>query len=484
MSFVDWGLDLRKRLRIGSADGGLADASLAVLLENVPVTLAVIHGPEHRYAFANRAYRAAVGRSDPIVGLTLTDALGADAAVVWGPILHEVRTGGMPWHREEVKDPFEGRIWNLHILPLQDEGGQNVGVLSLGLDVTAEVEARRKAEDSRAETLRNLERLELAVEATDLGMWEWDVQTGKVFWSERQRRIFGLPQGVEPSFEFWRDAIHPEDRDGVLAAVSSLMNPASGGRLTVEHRVVRPDGSMSWITGRGRMMYGERDGKTVTVRLLGTILDVTERKAAEETRQLLLREMDHRIKNVFAIADGIVAVSARSSATPGELADAVRGRLQALAASHALVRPLVDGTGRRDLVAIADLVRTVLKPFADAEHQVTVSGPDIKLPLDRASALALVLHELATNARKYGGLRNGNVSVSWRMESHDLNIDWAERTKQPECLGSNGFGSLLLERTVRDTLGGSITREWSNEGLKVKVLLPSTQPAGDEGAES
>ncbi|WP_075218275.1 HWE histidine kinase domain-containing protein [Mongoliimonas terrestris] len=484
MSFVDWGLDLRNRLRIGSDGGSLADASLAALLENVPVTLAIIYGPEHRYAFANRAYRTAVGRTDPVVGLTLADALGADAAVVWGPILHEVTAGGTPWHREEVKDPFEGRIWNLHILPLQDEAGEIVGVLSLGLDVTAEVEARRKAEDSRAEALRNFERLELAVEATGLGMWEWEVQTGAVFWSERQKRFFGLPEGIEPSFEFWRDAIHPEDRDRVLEEVGAMMDPASGGRLAVEHRVVRPDGTTSWITGRGRMIYGERDGKTVPVRLLGTILDVTDRKTAENARHLLLREMDHRVKNVFAITDGIVMVSARNSATPRELAETVRGRLEALAASHALVRPLVDGTGRGDSVAISDLVQTVLKPFADADHQVTVSGPDVKLPLNRASALALVLHELATNARKYGGLRSGNVAVSWRTDGRDLEIDWTERTERPERVGPNGFGSLLLERTIRDTLGGSITREWANEGLKVKVSVPSTQPAGTREAES
>jgi PAS domain S-box-containing protein len=473
MDILDWGSDLRARLRLEQASGGLADASLSVLLENVPVTLAVLYGADHRFVFANRAYRTAVGRSDSIVGLTLAEALGTDAARIWAPVLDGVRQTDTPWHQDEVRDPFSGRLWTVHLLPLKDDAGAVLGVLSLGLDVTAEVEANRRAEAARVEGLRHLERLNLAVEATDLGMWEWDVETGAVFWSGRQRALFGLSEDAVASYEVWCEALHPEDRERVLAAVTALLDPASDGRLALEHRIVRPDGSVIWIASRGRMIYGDREGRRGPVRLLGTIRDVTARKASEDARRMLLREMDHRIKNLFAVANGIVAVSARTATGVRELADTIRGRLQALATSHALVRPLLDDTASDQRAPLRDLVETVLRPFADRPDQIALDGPEVRLPMATASTLALVLHELGTNASKYGGLRDGTVRVAWRLDGHRLHLTWTEACAEarPES-ASRGFGSVLLERSVRDTLRGEIATTWDPAGIEVVLAIP------------
>ena len=181
------------------------------------------------------------------------------------------------------------------------------------------------------------ERLELAVEATELGLWEWDIRTGELFWSERQRAIFGVAPQAALSYQSWSDALHPEDRDWVIALVRDLLVPGSTGRLQMEHRVVRPSGEVRWVFANGRLLY--EGAERAPARLLGTVFDITDRKRAEEDRQLLLRELNHRVKNLFAVTSGLVALTARSAATPQEMGTALRGRIEALARAHDLLQP-------------------------------------------------------------------------------------------------------------------------------------------------
>src|SRR5450631_53665 len=210
--------------------------------------------------------------------------------------------------------------------------------------------------------------------------------------------------------------------------------------------------------------------------------DVTERRRAEQQQRLLLREMDHRVKNLFALAGGLVAMSARSATTPEELASAVRDRLVALARAHALTLPVISDGGKRteQSTTLHALIQTILSPYkgrtADDGAQVTISGPDIGLAGGSLTGLALLLHEFATNAAKYGALSTptGQIDVACSEGDGKFALTWTERggpRVDHRGDGEEGFGALLARATVKGQLGGDISYDWKAEGLTIRLSV-------------
>lgn len=209
--------------------------------------------------------------------------------------------------------------------------------------------------------------------------------------------------------------------------------------------------------------------------------DITARKRAEEKSQLVLREINHRVKNLFSLASGMLSVSARSAETPAELAAAVRDRLTAMARAQELILPdLAHDAPAPKATSFAALVRTILSPFVDAEtgkDRLRIEGPEVTLGPSAVTNLALLLHELATNAAKYGALSqsNGGLEIAWAADDETLHLDWAEHGGPPLTAKAGevtGFGSLLIDRIVADQLGGKIVRHWNPEGLAIAIDLP------------
>ena len=213
---------------------------------------------------------------------------------------------------------------------------------------------------------------------------------------------------------------------------------------------------------------------------LGVIfLDVSLRKHHEEQQGLLLQEMDHRVKNLFAIVGGMVTLSARSATTPKEMAATVQGRLGALASAHQLIRQRPSANpATQGETTLGELVRKVLSPFADPSETVDsarteIGGPEIVVGAEAATNIALIVHELATNAAKYGSLSvpGGRVSISWVVAKGRLALSWEEKggpviTGLPE---REGFGSILARKSVSGGLHGDLTFHWNPTGLVVIV---------------
>jgi PAS domain S-box-containing protein len=210
---------------------------------------------------------------------------------------------------------------------------------------------------------------------------------------------------------------------------------------------------------------------------------IAERRQAEEQERLLLREMNHRVKNLLALASGVVTLSAHSAKTAPELAEMVRDRLGALARAHALTLPEITGTGTKieRSATLAALVRTVLSPYvADPREGVSgmaVSGPEILVGARAAGNFALVLHEFATNAAKYGALSSadGRVKVEWSVEAGQLRLTWRERggptiAHEPDF---HGFGTRLIDRILAGAFGGQISRDWARDGLTIRLSVPT-----------
>jgi two-component sensor histidine kinase len=201
-------------------------------------------------------------------------------------------------------------------------------------------------------------------------------------------------------------------------------------------------------------------------------------KEALEQQETLTKEMSHRVKNLFAITAGLVRISEKAAATPAEMSKILSGRLEALAEANALVRRSFADKIVVDRADLAELVDKIMRPHApsDKRDNVLANGPSILLGERATNGLALVLHELATNAAKYGALKSehGLVELSWRSEGAHLALDWSERggptiVKPPEA---TGFGTRLLRSTVLDQFGGELSYEWKPEGLAVAMKLP------------
>jgi two-component system CheB/CheR fusion protein len=211
-----------------------------------------------------------------------------------------------------------------------------------------------------------------------------------------------------------------------------------------------------------------------------TFIDTSARRQAEQQRGLLLREMDHRIRNLFTVASSLTASTARSAKTPAEMRETLQGRFVALAKAHRLIQPgHLETRQDHEGLTLGGLVRTVLSPYMDAKGEeqsgISIEGPEVPIGDGSVTNLALLFHELATNAAKYGALSspNGQLRVRWKMKDDRLELTWQE-TGGP-ALGASGiregFGSLLARQSVKG-LNGELDFDWSSEGLTAHLSIP------------
>jgi PAS domain S-box-containing protein len=217
--------------------------------------------------------------------------------------------------------------------------------------------------------------------------------------------------------------------------------------------------------------------------VLCIVSETTERVAAQERQRLLLRETNHRLKNLFAMVDAMISLSVRSARTPQEFAQALRGRLAALLRAKELVRPGTMGTehASSERTTVDALVRTILQPYDDdtSRERVSASGPDVVVGATAVTSLALALHESATNAVKYGALSkpSGAIRIKWETLGDDFRLEW-EETGGPAIVvppEAQGFGSVLTERSITTQLRGKIEYDWQQNGLKLSVTIPLDQ---------
>ncbi|MFL5239853.1 MAG: sensor histidine kinase [Rhizomicrobium sp.] len=217
-----------------------------------------------------------------------------------------------------------------------------------------------------------------------------------------------------------------------------------------------------------------------------------ERKRAEEQRILLLRELNHRVKNLFTLTNSLVVMSARSASSTEEMVKTLQGRLFALSRAHELVQPGLRESGWEVEGAdspLRKILQDILSPYAAgiAQTRVHVEGPEIAIKPNAITSLALVLHELATNAAKYGALSDpaGRVSVTWSLGDGALDLSWRESggPRVEAAPQRTGFGTLLARRSVEMQLGGEVEYDWAADGLRVRISLPLSRVAQMSASE-
>lgn len=437
-----------------------------------------------RAEIAQQAARSSLYDYDPATGLVTRDPLIRDSAGYsaadlpndhdsWERLIHpddlaEFRSTVAQAMERADRYAMEYRIlrkdgsimWIADVgRVVRDEAGTARRIVGVATDITE----RKLAEEELHRTTQLLEQI-------------GNSASGLIFAKDLQGRYLYCNQHVEQttgrSFAELRgqdDAFWAKPDNARVYMENDQRVMHSGITEEVDEVAVAADGSRRLFRSVKAPL---RDADGAVIGLVGIATDVTERKEAEEREQLLAREVDHRAKNLLAVVQSVVQMSRAEDIA--SFKDGVLGRIQSLARTHSLL-----AASRWDGVWLDQLLQDELAPFGtDDPDRLALKGPPVRLTPSAAQSLALVIHELATNAAKYGALRSRGGRLSVRWERPDANspveLEWGEWTGQPAIApAKSGFGSRLIRASVERQLGGELRSDWSDTGLRVELTVPA-----------
>jgi PAS domain S-box-containing protein len=414
--------------------------------------------------YANPAMQRWLTKPAPAMGERQADAI---APQLYGVLETPVAAAlaGHPHEAEVTLRDVSGETRDVRLFVLPRGGHQipiNGAVVSL-YDVTDTHALDRTVRENEA-------RLNHINAVAPTANYIFDFEAGAPSWiAGRTEGVYGYTAEElrAGGGELIRSLIHPDDFHKVAVRLTQLTAGPDGDVREFELRIRRRDGGYLWVLDRA--VAFERNAAGRVVKTLSAALDIDERKRAEERRTLLINELNHRVKNTLAAVQSIARQTLRSGRTPGEMGDILTGRLIALAGAHdVLTRENWEGAGLRKIVQVA------LAPFD--ESRITSAGPDARLDARAALALGMALHELATNATKYGALSSeaGRVLLTWRLHEDQrppiLDLEWRETGGPPVVAPKRrGFGTRLLTQGVRSELNGAAELDFAPDGLVCRI---------------
>ncbi|HEX6142683.1 MAG TPA: PAS domain-containing protein [Geminicoccaceae bacterium] len=345
----------------------------------------------------------------------------------------------------------------------RDRQGRPVRMIGANIDIT---ERKRREKALRVSE----ERLRLAQSAAKIGIWDWNPRSNETAFNAEYYAIMGLEPGTPHGYQDFLALVHPEDRERVDRAMQASLS--SGARYSVEHRIRRPDGAERWVAAEGDVATSKEG---VGRHILGTVRDITNRKHAEERQVMLVREVDHRAKNILAAVQAMISLSARSQTDLEGFIRTIQSRIQAMAHVHELI-----SEARWHGADLRRIMEDELEPYGSGGQQMaTIAGPDLTLKPAAAIGLAMLLHELITNAAKHGAwsVPGGRVEIDWRRgEAGEVLLEWRETGGPPVAAPARGgFGSQLIERGL--TGSGAAELRFEPEGVRCSVRLDADQVA-------
>lgn len=348
-----------------------------------------------------------------------------------------------------------------------DESGSVIAIEGFITDMTDRISAEQALQESE-------QRLELVLRGADLGLWDENFLTGQAVYNDQWGAMLGYePHEIEPRITEWDRLVHPDDREGVLDRFDRHVR-GEVAQFEAEHRLRTKSGEWKWILTRGRVTERDESGKAV--RACGTHLDVDDRKRAEQRQRLMMNELDHRVKNNLAAILSLADNTARTSTTIDDFREVFIGRVSAMARMHSLL-----ARNRWSGMSVRELVRLTLEAYTGpGPDRVVIKGEEFTLPTRAASPLNMTLHELATNAAKYGALSRpeGSVEVTWIIDRSEqpepaIEIHWTERGGPPVTPPKHrGFGMPLIEGAISHELSGSVNLVFNESGLACRIRFP------------
>lgn len=346
-----------------------------------------------------------------------------------------------------------------------DETGRPVRLAGVAVDITDQKRAAEQIAESEA-------KFRAIADSMPQMVWSTLPDGYHDYYNARWYEYTGVPAGSTDG-EGWNDMFHPDDRDRAWTAWRHSLD--TGEPYQIEYRLRHRSGEYRWTLGRA-MPIRDADGRII--RWFGTCTDIHETKLAAEEREIVAQELSHRIKNIFSVLNGIVALSARTYPELAPLAATLRARISSLGVAHDFVRP--HSAASRPAFAettVKGLLETLLKPYRnEGDDRLSLTGDDAPIDERSATPMALLLHELATNAAKYGALaqKDGRVAVALTASEAALTIVWKESGLRPVTPPEKeGFGSRLIALSVEGQLSGQVERAWEEDGLRIAITIPA-----------
>ncbi|WJY19882.1 PAS domain-containing protein [Alteriqipengyuania flavescens] len=386
-----------------------------------------------------------------------------DVKVRWQRSINEAEPFEMVFPLRGADGVF--RPFLTRISPVTDPSGKVVRWFGVNTEIGAQMRAETQRDESRAE-------YKVLTNAMPQMVWSTRPDGYHDFYNDKWYEFTGVPQGSTDG-EAWKGLFHPDDQERAWTAWRHSL--ATGDPYEIEYRLRDRHGAYRWVLGRASPVY-DNDGSIR--RWIGTCTDIHEAKQVSEHNEVLSRELAHRIKNIFAIIAGLIGLSARNEPSARAFARQLSQRIVSLGRAHDFARPHSDRSrpGVGD-ITLHGLLESLLEPYQNPEGtRIRATGDDVAVDDRGATPLALLIHELATNASKYGALSHPDGFVELRLSfaNEHLKIEWREVggppvEAQPE---STGFGSQLVKMSVEQQLFGSIAHHWKHDGLIVEVTLP------------
>lgn len=436
-------------------------SELAAIYNDAPIGMAVI-GTDFRFQRINA--RLAKMNGAPVeahIGRTIREVVPALADIGESLVrkIAETRESilNLEVEGETAAEPGVIRSFIEHWSPVF---GANGTVVAVNV-VVEEVTAQKRAEERLRQSER---RLSTALRAGQLGVFEYTyLPSPAYYWDKTVRQIWGVGANDVVSDAFFWSTLHPEDEARVRLIFARSEDPAGSRRYDIEYRIFRRgDNALRWVRVASDMIFDDNQ----PVRIIGTIQDITDRKQAEEQALLLMREVNHRSKNLLAVVQSIAHQMARG-ADPETFASGFAERLAGLASSQdLLVRNHWQGV---------DLAALIAGQLAHYTHligtRIHLAGDPLRISANTAQNLGMALHELATNAAKYGALSaaGGEVWIGWTASAADdaFSISWTERGGPPVVMPDHrGLGSQIITRLLERALGGSVVLDFDPTGLR------------------
>ncbi|GJE16593.1 HWE histidine kinase domain-containing protein [Methylobacterium marchantiae] len=466
----------------------------ALRATRMPMVIADPNLPDMPIVFVNAAFERATGFSrDEVIGRNCRFLQGPRTDPADVARIREALDKGVPIELELLNHRKNGEVfWNrLLIAPVFDADGKVAYFFASQFDVTLEKDRLVRLQNDRDALETEVERRDLelrrsetnlrfALAAGRLGSWTLDLVEGHLETSDHCRMNFGRDPDVAFRYDELLSMVHPGDRERMQAQVRRSIE--QNVDYDIDYRVLTPSGDLRWVHVRGQTFY-RADGTPLS--MAGVSLDITERKHDEEHRSLLAGELTHRVKNTLTLVQSIVRQTLRTAPSLEEAGEALEARLVSLAAANdVLTEEAWDGA------SIADIAERALAPFqSKGGARIELEGGEIRLPPRGALALVMALHELATNAVKYGALSNdtGRVHVAWSLldgaAPHHFRIVWDETGGPAVTVPTRkGFGSRLIERALSQEIDGTAEISYRPDGILfvAEGLLPGRlQDEGD-----
>jgi PAS domain S-box-containing protein len=442
--------------------------------EDAPGLVAVLTGAEHRIEYLNAAASALFPRRN-IIGLPLVAVPGL-VGQNFGEILDDVCHTGRPFREDAVPILLGGaegiaatRYFDVLFQPIFTPGGEVSGILNQSNEVTTRVLAEAALRQSEA-------RFGDILSQTTVGVAQADMDGFFVLVNERYCEILGRTRDELERLRV-QDVTHPDDVPRNIQMFRAL---AEGGPpFVIEKRYVRPDGTARWVRNNVSLV---RDTQGHPEFITAISVDITAEKGAQlelarqaERQSLLVHELNHRVKNTLTTVQALAAQIVRDPSDPEQGYQAFIGRLMALAKAH-------DVLTREQWIEadLLDVVAGAVSPFQGDRTRIMTEGPSLAISPGQVLALSMALHELGTNATKYGALSSagGRVSVTWATDD-GLVVTWVEAGGPPvQRPTRRGFGSRLLERALTNQLGGSVNLAFEPSGVKCIIRAPLGAAAG------